>query len=756
MENIYIIMLVVLFGLSITGLIVGVSNDAVNFLASAIGSKVASIKIIFLVASIGVLIGAVFSNGMMVIPRTGIFHPELFHFDEIMVIYTAVILANILLLDFLNSLGLPTSTTVSIVFELLGAATCIVLVKIYAHDIDTHSFFEYLHTSKVITIILGILISVILAFTIGAIVQYLSRLVFSFQYESKIKYVGAIFGGISLTSLTYFILLKGLGSLSFMPRTVGDYIDAHVFIVLGLFFIFWTIVSQLLMVFLKTDILKVIILVGTFALALAFAGNDLVNFIGVPLAAKDSFDLWHHAFLSSGTSPSMFTMEGLGEEPSGTSTIYLLIAGIIMVLTLWFSSKARTVVETGVNLSRQGEGKEKYEPNQLSRVIVRYSIIAINAVSILFPPRIRQRMEAKFTKPEDPVLDSNRIDVPAFDTVRASVNLVVAAILISAGTSLKLPLSTTYVTFMVAMGTSLSDRAWDRESAVYRVAGVLNVVGGWFATALIAFLGAAVFAAILWFGGLTAVLILSVLAVAFVVRSAILHSRKMKAEKESKRFNRQDIKTINEITLETSDNISSVIKGINKRYGKVVNHLGYHDLNKLKKDTKKLKAIENEVEELKDNVFYLIKTLEEDSVQASKFYILFLDHLESMVESLGEITRSSYNHVNNNHKNLKFNQIRDLKKLGREMTVLFEDIIEAFDTHSFDSLDKIIESKSFLLEDVSELIQKQIMRIRTTTSSRKNTKLYFGMLLETKDLITSTLNLLHLFRDYYAEAKREL
>lgn len=755
METVYIVMLVVLFGLSITGLIVGVSNDAVNFLTSAFGSKVASIRTIFIVASIGVLIGAVFSSGMMVIPRKGIFNPGMFNFNDVMVIFTAVILANILLLDFLNSLGLPTSTTVTIIFELLGAAVCIAFIKIYYLDIHAHSVMDYLHTSKVIEIVAAILLSVFLAFTLGTIVQYLTRLVFTFQFESKIKYIGAFFGGISLTALTYFILLNGLSSVSFVSKSFLDYIQENVLVVLGICFVFWTIVSQFIMTVFKADILKIIILVGTFALALAYAGNDLVNFIGVPLAAKDSFVLWQHSYLDSGISSTDFFMNGLLNDPSDSSSIYLLISGIIMVLTLWFSKKARTVVETGVNLSRQGDGDEKYEPNQLSRVIVRYSIVAINAGSVILPRKVREEITSRFQKPNS-LLNDKRIDAPAFDKVRASINLVVAAILISFGTNLKLPLSTTYVTFMVAMGTSLSDRAWDRESAVYRVAGVLKVVGGWFATAGIAFIGAVIFAALFWFGGLTVVLLCSAFTIGMVVRSAVLHSKKLKAEKQSKRFNRLDIKTINEITNETSENISSVIKSINKRYGKVVNHLGYHDLNKLKKDTKKQKKIEAEVEELKDNVFYLIKTMDEGSVEASKFYILFLDYLGSMVEALGEIVEASYNHVNNNHKNLKFNQIRDLKKMSREMTLLFDDVIVIFDTHSFGQIDEIIENKAFLLDDVSELIQKQIMRIRNSDSSRKNTKLYFGLLLETKDLITSTMNLLNLFKDFYNEAKTQL
>lgn len=755
MEILYISILAILLGLSITGLVVGVSNDAVNFLTSAFGSKVASLRTIFTVASLGVLIGSAFSTGMMEIPRNGIFHPELYFFDEVMIIFMAVILANILLLDFFNSLGLPTSTSVSIVFELLGAAACLAFIRLYNQNFEGLEIMAYLNTSKVVEIAIGILLSVFIAFVLGAAIQYFSRLIFTFQYKRRVEYLGAFFGGGSLTALTYFIFIEGLSSLSFVPASLTDFMQENTLLVIAVFFVFWTAVSQLLMSVFKRDILRVIILVGTFALALAFAGNDLVNFIGVPLAAMDAYGMWHQAFLENGILPSEFSMGGLNETPPATSFVYLLIAGVLMVLTLWFSKQARSVIETGVALSRQGDGAEKFEPNELSRYIVRYFIVMVNAVSILLPKKIRIKIEKKFEN-EKSVYNDERANEPAFDTIRASVNLVVAAILISIGTSLQLPLSTTYVTFMVAMGTSLSDRAWDRESAVYRVTGVLNVMGGWIGTALIAFVGAAVFAAILWYGGIIAIVVLSALAMGLVARSAILHSKKRKEEERNKRFNKQDIVTISEITVQTAHNTSKLIKGIKKRYGKAVEHLAYYDLAKLKKDTKKAEKLEERIEELKDDVFYLIKTTEENPVQASQFYILFLDYLDNMVEAIGKISRSAYKHVNNNHKQLKFNQIRDLKQLGSEMRFLFEDIIETFDNQSFASIDRIIADKSFLLDDVSEHIQKQILRIRSSNSSKKNSKLYFKLLLETKDIITSTMDLLHLFQEYYEEAQKEL
>ncbi|TQD39642.1 inorganic phosphate transporter [Haloflavibacter putidus] len=749
MENFYLVMLVILFALAITDLVVGVSNDAVNFLNSAIGSKAISFKTILIIASLGVAIGAIFSSGLMEVARKGIFMPGEFYFDEIMIIFMAVMVSDVLLLDFFNSLGLPTSTTVSIVFELLGAAVSVAVLKLYTTSQDLSLLSQYINTSKATEIVIGILLSVVIAFSIGAIVQYASRFVFSFQFEKKIKYVGAVFGGVSLAAITYFIFIKGLKSVSFISTEDIDYIRNNTWVILAISFVFWTIVSQLIMSLFKVHILRAIIVVGTFALALAFAGNDLVNFIGVPIAAWQSFDLW----MASGVAPSELKMTGLsGAVP--TPELLLIGAGLVMVVTLWFSSKAKTVVDTGVNLARQGDGAEKFKPNNLSRVLVRYFVISSNVITSILPQRFKKKIETKFNKPNE-LLQDRRIDAPAFDMVRASVNLVVASILISIGTNMKLPLSTTYVTFMVAMGSSLSDRAWDRESAVYRVSGVVNVIGGWFVTALVAFTAAAIFAAVIWFGGMIAIVILVILAVVLIVRSAMIHNRKMKEEKAKKRFNRKDIISINEITSETSQNISGVIKNVNKRYSKIINHLGYHDLGKLKKDRKKLSKLEDDVDELKDNVFYFIKSLEENSVKASKFYILFLDHLQDMVQSISQISNASYRHVNNNHKNLKFNQIRDLKSVDREMQLLFDQIIETFDNQSFENIDKILDDKQLLLDKVSNLIQKQIDRIRTSETSPKNSKLYFSLLLETKDFIVSTMSLLQLFQDYYENAKRQ-
>ena len=752
MGDIYVMMLVALFALAITDLVGGVSNDAINFLTSAIGSKAISMRTIMIVASLGVAVGAIFSSGLMEVARKGIFMPGEFYFEEIMIIFMAVMITDVLLLDFFNSLGLPTSTTVSIVFELLGAAVCMAVIKIYTNtDGDLSALTNYINTSKATEIIIGILMAVVIAFLVGTIVQYISRLVFSFQFEKKIKYVGSTFGGLSLTAILYFILIKGLKSVSFISAETTEFVNTHTLLIVFIGFVGFTLISQLLMSVFKLNILKVIIVIGTFALALAFAGNDLVNFIGVPIAAWQSFDLWNTAYQSSGVLPDQFLMTGLSGKVD-TPELMLILAGGIMVITLWFSSKARSVVDTGINLSRQGDGVERFEPNWLSRGIVRYSVMFSNAIGFVFPEKVKSKIDSKFENPE--VSGRNRrIDAPAFDMVRASVNLVVASILISIGTNLKLPLSTTYVTFMVAMGTSLADRAWDRESAVYRVAGVLNVIGGWFVTAIVAFTAAATFAAIIFYGGTIALVILIIVAIFLVVRSGILHSKKSKEESNRKKFKKSDIITINEITSETSENISHIIGGINKMYSKTVDYLGYYDLSKLKKTSKRIEKLEEDVDELKGNIFYFIKSLDENSIEASKFYILTLDYLQDMTQSIGFISRNTYNHVHNNHKNLKFNQIRDLKKVDDRMQILFDEIEHTFNNHEFGNIDRILDEKQELLNYVSDLIQKQIERIRTSETSPKNAKLYFGILLETKDLISSTMSLLQLFQEFYDEAR---
>lgn len=749
MEQIYVIMLVVLGILAVLDLVVGVSNDAVNFLNSAIGSKAVSFRTIMIVASIGVAVGALFSSGMMEIARSGIFVPSMFTFNDVMIIFLAVMITDILLLDVFNSMGLPTSTTVSIIFELLGAAICLGLYHIYISEDSTQSLGSYINTKKASEIVFSILLSVGLSFGLGSLVQYISRLIFTFHFEKRLKYIGALFGGIAITSITFFILIKGLKGVSFIDKETYAWIQENQLTIIGINFAFFTVLSQVLMSVFKVNILRIIIIIGTFALALAFAGNDLVNFIGVPIAAFNSYEI----FTSSGVSGDQLMMGALADENIVAPFYFLALAGLVMVITLWTSKKAKTVIETEMSLSRQNDGVEKFTPNSLSRFVVRIGVYFGQAINYFLPNSVQIKIDKKFEKPE--VKGKKRKDEPAFDMVRASVNLMIASILISIGTSLKLPLSTTYVTFMVAMGSSFADRAWDRESAVYRVAGVFNVIGGWFVTALVAFLGAFIMTFILKIGEVFAFIGLIVLMAIFLYRSSRRHSKKQKEADELVKLKREDIVTINEIINESSMQISRVIGTTNKVYSDVIDNLGLQDLAKLKENKKALKKLEKEVDELKSNVYYFIKNLDETSVEASKFYIMILGYLQDMIQSLAFITQSSYAHINNNHKQLKFNQIRDLKSIDNDVQKLFNNIETIFENKNFEKLSEVLKEKASILENVSSLIQKQITRIRTVETSPKNSKLYFALLLETNDLIKATMNLLELFQEFNIHVKNK-
>ncbi|MBP6146059.1 MAG: inorganic phosphate transporter [Flavobacterium sp.] len=742
MEQIYVIMLIVLGVLAVIDLMVGVSNDAVNFLNSAIGSKAVSFKTTMIVASFGVLIGALFSSGMMEIARSGIFIPSMFSFNDVMIIFLAVMITDILLLDVFNSIGLPTSTTVSIIFELLGAAVCLALYKIYMSDDSFDTLGNYINTKKASTIVYSILLSVILSFSLGSFVQYISRLIFTFHYEKKLKYFGAIFGGVAISAITFFILIKGLKGVSFISKEQFAWIDANQFLILGANFIVFTLLSQLLISYFKINILKVIIIIGTFALALAFAGNDLVNFIGVPIAAFNSYEI----FNGSGVSGDDFMMGALANDDIVAPFYFLLLAGVVMVVTLWTSKKAKSVIETGVNLSRQGEGDEKFTPNTTSRFIVRSGVYMGEGINYFLPKKLQIKIDSRFENIEKSTKRSD--NEPAFDMVRASVNLMVASILIAIGTSMKLPLSTTYVTFMVAMGTSFADRAWDRESAVYRIAGVFKVINGWLFTALIAFLMAFLMAFILKVGEIYAFVGLLLFLGIMLYRSSRKHKQKVKDEAEIRSLRKEDIGTVTDMITESSAQISKVFRKTSALYSNLIDNLSLQDLAKLKENKKDQKKLEKEIDELKSNVFYFIKNLDDNSVEASKFYILILGYLQDMVQSIDFITANSYSHVANNHKQLKFNQIRDLKTIDKQLQHLLQLLEDSFKSEDFYRIDLILNDKEILLETVSELISKQIKRIRTTETSPKNSKLYFALLLETNDLVKSIMNLLELFKEF--------
>ena len=751
--DIYLIMIIALGLLAIGDLVVGVSNDAVNFLNSALGSKAISVRNIMILASLGVAVGSVFSSGMMEVARKGIFNPDMFFFSEIMIIFMAVMITDILLLDFFNTLGMPTSTTVSIVFELLGAAVAVSLIKIYAGGGDTSMLSEYINVTKATQIILGILLSVFVAFSTGALVQYVSRLLLSYNYEQKAKWVGSLFGGVALTSITYFILMKGIKGTAYAKQsfeilngsTIANFMESQVLLIALSSFIVLSAISYLLISLLKINIYKIIIGVGTFSLALAFAGNDLVNFIGVPIAAWQSYEAWS----VSGIQATEFSMAFLSEKVP-TPTILLFVAGMVMVVTLWFSSKAKKVTKTEIDLARQQDTKERFNPNFLSRGLVRSSMNLSSLFSKFIPENIQNYISTQFKKPKIELSSNKSIELPAFDMIRAAVNMMVAAILISIATSFKLPLSTTYVTFMVAMGTSLADRAWGSESAVYRVAGVLNVIGGWFFTAFIAFVGCGFIAFLINLGGPTAIAILLFLALLILARNYISHRKETAQIKSEDALSSAESSSIQGLIIESSSNVSKASKKFKKIFTASINGLATQDLKALKKNKKDVKNLSEEIDNLRNDLFYFIKNLEESTIKgASNFYINVLSSLEDISQSLEYISKVTFKHINNNHKALTFNQIRELKEISVQLETLFERIKFAFSKNNFEEIANILDSKQELYDSVKEKINIQISRTKDEESSPKNTTLYFSILTETKDLIKATVILLELYNEQY-------
>jgi len=747
MENIYLYMLIALAFLAIADLIVGVSNDAVNFLNSAIGSKAISFRTIMIVASIGVAVGAIFSSGMMEVARKGIFNPGEFMFNEIMIIFMAVMITDILLLDFFNTLGLPTSTTVSIVFELLGAAVAMAALKIFSNGGDLNQLVNYINTSKASQIIFGIILSVIVAFTVGAIVQWISRVLISFRFEEKPSWVGAIFSGIALTAITYFIFMKGLKGTSYADEsfkllggiTIKNFLETHVSWIVIVSSSFWFALSYALIGLAKVNIYRLIIVVGTFALALAFAGNDLVNFIGVPVAAYNSYIEWS----TSGLSASVFPMDVLASKVP-TNNWLLMGAGLIMVLTLWFSSKSKSVVQTSIDLSSQSATKERFKPNLLSRLIVRLTTSGTEAINKSFPKNFKTKINQQFDQSSIGLAQIPAQDRPAFDMVRAAVNLMVASVLISIATSMKLPLSTTYVTFMVAMGTSLADRAWGAESAVYRVAGVLNVIAGWFFTAIVAFTASGLVAYLMNLNVQLMFPVLLFTAFGLLINSSLRYKRKQKTENRST-FKKSERRSIQGVINESANTIAKVLSRGGKIYNSTIYALAQQDLNNLKKNKKQIVKLSDEIEALRDDIFYFIKSLDEASVSASNFYIQILASLQDMTQSLDFITKMSHKHVNNNHKKLKFNQIKELSDISHTIDVLFKDAEEIFKNKTFEEIESIRAKKIEVENALKSNISSQIERTRNEESSPKNTTLYFSLLLETKDLMNASASL---FEEY--------
>ena len=742
MEHYLYLVIITLVILAVIDLMVGVSNDAVNFLNSGLGSKALSFRLIMMLASAGILCGSVFSSGMMEIARSGIYVPSMFSFNDVMVIFLAVMITDIILLDIFNYFGLPTSTTVSIVFELLGGAVCLGMYKIMTTSGDWSTLPNYINTEKASEIVVSILLSVFISFSLGMLVQYISRLIFTFQFEKRIKTFGVFFGGIALALISYFILIKGLKSVDFIGKDVKNWISTHEPLIIAGSFVFYTLLSFIL-TRLNINILKVIIGVGTFGLALSFAGNDLVNFIGVPVAAIQSIEI----FQSSGADPNTFMMNALGSSDIVAPIWILAISGLIMIFTLWTSKKAKTVIETEMNLSSQDSSTEKFKANAASRFIVRTFVQIGNGLSYLMPRALASKLDKSF----EPVVKSGKksSDEPMFDMVRASVNLMVASSLIALGTSMKLPLSTTYVTFMVAMGTAFADRAWDRDTAVYRVSGVFHVIGGWFFTAACAFSGAFILAYLLKVGGILSFVAALIVLALLLFQNARSHKKKVAAQAEKKlQLEKADIHTLQQATEASSQQISEVIAKSNLFYKEVVENLIRTDLTSLTMNKKLIKKLNSDLNSTNENLYQFIRNLDDASAKGSRYYIMALGYLQDIVENLYIIANNAHQHVDNNHKPLKDSKGKDLQWITNQLSDWYIEIYNMYKRRDYGNLDAVIKQKDNLQRSINVLLDKQIDDIRTSENSPRNTRLYFSILLETNEMISSTFKLLRLHGEF--------
>jgi phosphate/sulfate permease len=744
MENIYLILVLVLFLLAISDLVVGVSNDAVNFLNSAIGAKAAPFKIIMLVAALGVFVGATFSSGMMEIARKSMFNPEHFYFQEIMIIFLAVMITDVVLLDLFNTFGLPTSTTVSIIFELLGAAVGVSIIKVMNDPAIPMS--EYINSAKALAIISGILISVVISFSVGAIVQYITRAIFSFRYQNRIKYLGSLWGGIAITAITYFILVKGAKGSSFMTDGTKDWIAANGNLIIVYSLVGWTVLLQTFHWIFKLNILKFTVLAGTFALAMAFAGNDLVNFIGVPLAG---FEAFRDYMATPGATPTSLLMGSLA-EPVKTETYILLIAGLIMVVTLWTSKKARKVVKTSVDLSRQGEGDERFGSSYFARSLVRGSIAMSRSVGKYIPAPVQKYLDKQFEM--DEVSSSvKEKDVPSFDMLRASVNLVVASILIASATSLKLPLSTTYVTFMVAMGTSLSDRAWGRDSAVYRITGVLSVIGGWFFTAFSAFTVAFLVALFISYAGTWSIFLLIALAIFFLIRTHIFSNKITKQQLNSQELEIEEVngEIFSEKVLEQcKNNVSDVMTQVSGLYMKSLISFESEDRKQLKEAVKEVDSLNKRTKKMKTNIYKTVRKLQEESIDSSLYYVQVLDYLRETAHCLTFITNPCWEHLDNNHKTFSEDQFHDLNLLQVKVKTIINKAVGFIEDNNLDQLDVIYEDQVKILDHLRNMRKVQLKRIRREKAGTKISMLYLAILHETQNMMLHLINLIKAQRDF--------
>ncbi len=739
METIYLGIIIFLFALAIFDLSVGVSNDAVNFMNSAVGAKAAKVKTIIIIAAIGVFCGAAMSNGMMDIARHGIFRPEQFYFNDLMCIFLAVMVTDVVLLDVFNTLGMPTSTTVSMVFELLGGTFVLALLKLAADETGLLGFDDLLNTEKALSVIFGIFLSVAVAFFFGTLVQWLSRLIFTFNYKPRLKWTIGLFGGLAATAIIYFMLIKGLKDSSFMTKENKLWVAENTWMIVTCCFIGFTILMQVLH-WCRVNVFKVIVMMGTFALAMAFAGNDLVNFIGVPLAGLDAYNDF---VANGGGNPNGFLMESLN-GPAKTPMIFLVAAGAIMVFSLATSKKAQNVIKTSVNLSRQDEGEEMFGSSAVARSMVRSTTNAANAIIRIIPQSVRTWINSRFNQDEAIMADG-----AAFDLVRASVNLVLAGLLIALGTSLKLPLSTTYVTFMVAMGTSLADRAWSRESAVFRITGMLSVIGGWFLTAGVAFVMSALVVTIMYYGGFVAMGAMIALAVFLLVRSNIAYRKKQQELADDDLFKRlQSTRDKEEAWLLLSrhvkQNLSGSIDFAVKNYTAITDGLIEENLRTLRKSLSKVEDERKQHKRLRRRELIGIRKIDRiQAMEKNTWFHLGSNSSAQMLYCLKRMGEPCLEHVDNHFQPLPAVCIKEFLPLRDTLLVLMTRAENVIATGVYDDSDRIRQECSDLKREFSRLRRALFDRVHQNEAGSIEVSLvYLNLLQESEELASSLRHIL--------------
>ena len=743
METIYLGIIIFLFVLAVFDLMVGVSNDAVNFLNSAIGAKAASFKTIMIISAIGIFIGASLSNGMMDIARHGIYQPEHFYFEEIMCILLAVMLTDVVLLDVFNSMGMPTSTTVSMVFELLGGTFALALIKVYGDS--SLELGDLINTDKALSVIMAIFVSVAIAFFFGMLVQYIARVIFSFNYQNKMKYSIGLFGGIAATAIIYFMLIKGLKDSSFMTKENLAWVKDHTAQLVLTCFVFFTVLMQILH-WLKINVFKIVVLLGTFALALAFAGNDLVNFIGVPLAGYSSFI--DYTTNGAGYAPDSFLMTSL-LGPASTPWYFLVGAGAIMVYALFTSKKAHAVIKTSVDLSRQDEGEETFGSTPIARTLVRISLNMSNSLSRIIPEGTKNWIDSRFRKDEAIIADGG-----AFDLVRASVNLVLAGLLIAVGTSLKLPLSTTYVTFMVAMGSSLADRAWGRDSAVFRITGVLSVIGGWFLTAGAAFTICFFVALIIHFGGTVAIVLLIGLAAFTLIRSQVLFKKKNLKGKENETFKEimrstDSNQALNLMRVLTREELNKVLLYAEENFDRTVNSFINENLRGLRKAMGASKFEKQLLKQMKRTGTLAMCRLDNNTVlEKGLYYYQGNDFASELVYSIHRLCEPCLEHIDNNFNPLDVAQKNEFSEVSAKITALISSCREKLNNNAYEDFETDLATANALNAQLAHLKREELKRIQTQTGSIKVSMVYLTMIQEAQNVVTYTINLMKVNRKF--------